>query len=191
MKIAIYTGNESKGEKINLIEDVPNIKHVDRFPELDVFLNKIKEDESYDAAFLQTSDQEGFLMKLVQIDQFQKNMENLNREMLSVREKLLIRHKGKMLFISMDKILYLESQLHKVDIVLADRIYQCNERLEHILIRLGRNFIKCHKSYIINMNYISEFCSKEIVLCTGQKIPVSKKRYADTKRIIYDYLNVD
>lgn len=191
MKIAIYTDVEIQDENIDFIEISPSIKSIDRFLELNEFLDKIKEDQSYDAAFLQTSGQEGFLMKSVQIEQLQKILERLNNEWVSVGEKLFIRYKGKLLSIPMDEILYLESQLHKVNIVLTSKIYQCNERLEHISARLSRKFLKCHKSYIINMDYISEFCKKEIVIHTGQKIPVSKTCYTDAKQKIYDYLNVD
>ena len=42
-------------------------------------------------------------------------------------------------------------------------------------------FIRCHRSYIVNMDAISSIVGREITMCCGTKIPVSKT-YADVKR---------
>ena len=114
--------------------------------------------------------------------------ENSKNNIVS-KGKILIRHRGKICLIPINEILYLESQLHKINIVLENKQYQCTGRLEYFLERLGKNFLKCHKSYIVNMDYILEFCKKEITLSSGEKIPVSKSCYPNAKYKLYEYLN--
>lgn len=190
MKIAIYVSDiENEKESIGFFENSPYIKKIDIFAEADVFLEKLREDKTYDIAYMHSTDQEGFLMEPVRLKQLLGKLEKLKSKRTLIEEKLVIRYMGKILLIPMGEILYLESQLHKTKIVLKSKAYQCNECLEKIYNRLNRKFIKCHKSYIVNMDYISEFCRKEIVLSTEQRIPVSKNRYADTKRRILEYLD--
>ena len=85
----------------------------------------------------------------------------------------------------------MESQLHKINIVLKNKQYQCTERLDYFSDQLGQKFLKCHKSYVVNIDYILEFCSKEITLITGEKIPVSKSCYPIAKYQLCEYLNAE
>ena len=40
--------------------------------------------------------------------------------------------------------------------------------------RLGKQFVRCHKSYIVNMDYIHEFKGRKIYLKNGEEIAISK-----------------
>lgn len=42
---------------------------------------------------------------------------------------------------------------------------------------LGEDFLRCHQSYLVNINRIMEFGKLSIKLVTGVRIPVSKSRY--------------
>lgn len=42
---------------------------------------------------------------------------------------------------------------------------------------LGEDFLRCHQSYLVNINRIMEFGKLSIKLTTGVRIPVSKSRY--------------
>lgn len=99
----------------------------------------------------------------------------------------MIRCNRRGILIPVHEIIYLESQLHKVNIVLENKEYQCNERLAVLENYLDERFVKIHKSYLVNMNYISEFSGSEMILRTGQRILISKNRYADTKEKIIEY----
>ena len=85
-------------------------------------------------------------------------------------------------------ILYLESRLHKARIVLKKQEYLCNERLEHLREQLDGRFLSCHKSYLVNMQYIKEFRGREILLEGEQSIPVSKARSKEAKEQFFHYV---
>ena len=140
--------------------------------------------------FVFPSNPSGFLMKPINAKQLEKNLERIKHQKKYAEGKLIIKNKRNTILIPMEDIIYLESQLHKVNIVLEGKTHQCNERLENVGMQLSSQFLMCHKSYIVNMNYILEFSSGEIILQTGQRIPISKKRYADTRVQIYDYWNM-
>lgn len=54
---------------------------------------------------------------------------------------------------------------------------------------LGRNFLWCHKSYILNMDGIHAFEKSEIVLKTGERIRLGRDRYRATKNICFEYFS--
>ena len=131
--------------------------------------------------FFRKSNLSGFLSKPLKKEQLQKSLEKVKRSNNKSEGKLVIRHKGAMYALLLDEIVCLESQLHKVYITTKDSTYECAEKLDQIQERLGESFLRCHKSYIVNMNHIQELKSSEIKLWDERVVPVSKKRYPKAK----------
>ena len=50
-------------------------------------------------------------------------------------------------------------------------------KLSEVEEALGEDFLRCHQSYLVNMNRIMEFGKLSIKLISGVRIPVSKSRY--------------
>ena len=40
-------------------------------------------------------------------------------------------------------------------------------------------FIKIHRSYIVNMNYISKIEKDKMIMKNGMKVPISRRQYAN------------
>ena len=88
----------------------------------------------------------------------------------------------------MNNIKYIESNkriaiIHEVDI--KRKIYAKLNELEEIL---PRQFVRCHQSYIINLEKVRELNAHEFVLNTGERIPVSQLKYKETKNSFLQYL---
>lgn len=49
-------------------------------------------------------------------------------------------------------------------------------------------FIKCHRSYIINLNWIQEVSSKSLITFNNNHIPVSRTIYSEVKNTYIHYL---
>lgn len=93
------------------------------------------------------------------------------------RKGLFIRTKKRVL--DQADILYIESMAKKVEIHTAGEpksieIYATMRELEE---QLGENFYRCHRTYIVNMAYITKYGKDCITLTNGDKIYVAKKRY--------------
>ena len=54
--------------------------------------------------------------------------------------------------------------------------------------RLGASFIRSHKSFLINMKYITERTNKEFYLLDGKALPISKPNLKDAKIKFVSYL---
>lgn len=139
--------------------------------------------------FLKASNLSGFLVKPVKLEQLEKNLLKIQKQKKDLDGKLLIRSKGNTILVPFQDIIYMENQLHKVVIVLAEKEYRCYERLEMLKERLNKQFVSCHKSYVVNMEQILELRGKEIEMTSGKIVPISKAYAKETKKRFFEYMS--
>lgn len=84
--------------------------------------------------------------------------------------------------VAFDDLVYLESRRNTVHIFTMDQNFQCTSTLKEMEERLPKNFIRIHRSYIINSNYIQHFNNQEINLSI-HTVPVGSK-YTDRLQLL-------
>lgn len=52
----------------------------------------------------------------------------------------------------------------------------------------GKGFFRCHKSFLVNLKYVDSYNRQEIVLDTGDRIAIAKRRYEAFCREILEYM---
>ena len=139
--------------------------------------------------FLRHSNLGGFLQKPVKREVLLRSLEKLRAEQSADSGKLLIYCQGSHIAIPFRDIRYLESRLHKTCVVLERQEYLCNEKMEALKEQLDGRFLNCHKSYMVNMEYIREFHGRELILEDGRVIPVSKARGKASKERFFSYVS--
>ena len=55
--------------------------------------------------------------------------------------------------------------------------------------QLGKNFLWCHRSYILNMDGVYAFNNGEVVLKTGERIRLGRDLYRATRNICLEYFS--
>lgn len=103
-------------------------------------------------------------------------------------EKLLVQKKGIIHAVAFREIVFLESAGHRILIHTHNRSLSCYERLEQIKARLPDRFLQCHKSYLVNMDHIQYIEKNSILMNSGERIPVSKAQYANTRSSFFRYM---
>jgi two-component system LytT family response regulator len=101
--------------------------------------------------------------------------------------RIIFRLSNKIILLYLREIIYFTSMGNYVSIVLKNQKYSLIEPLSHILTQLPKNqFIRCHNSYIINVDHLKEFDLKKcvILMSNSSEIPVSARR----KRIVLNFL---
>lgn len=80
-----------------------------------------------------------------------------------------------------DDILYLESLNKKINVYTQNKRISCYSSLQTLGEELGEDFIRCHKSYIINKSKIKELYTRDmyVELSNGSKIPISRTYKTD------------
>lgn len=118
--------------------------------------------------------------------------EAIDRALLKItveKEQMIqIHYKGELLKLDTDQIFYLET-IQKVTYVhTRKKEYATRKRIDEMMKELPQNFVRCHQSFVINMDKIVYFAAGQAELANGQRIPVSRNRYRVTKETFMKYL---
>lgn len=108
------------------------------------------------------------------------------KHFVSKRETITIQNNGELTNILIDDILFLESDKHTIYIKMFTgkrKQYSCYSTLQSFTQKLEPlGFLRVHKSYLVNMKYISKLQCNEVFLVTGVSLNVSEKNYSETKK---------
>jgi DNA-binding LytR/AlgR family response regulator len=106
---------------------------------------------------------------------FSKSKENaINQENLVVKNALFIKQKQRFIRVDFDDILYLKSDNVYIDIFLKNgKSYVVRGALNEYLNKMNKDFIRCHRSYIINLNHLLSINHISVEL-QNIEIPIGK-----------------
>lgn len=117
-----------------------------------------------------------FLLKPVQQEDLDRALrcavENLKARASSA---MIIKADGRLHKIVPQEILYVESNLRKVHIVRRSGSIEMYGKMADIERELPPSFVRCHKSFLVNMAHIVELSANSITLLGGAVIPVSQR----------------
>ncbi len=92
--------------------------------------------------------------------------------------------------IDLSSLVYSETENHVQKLRLSDgseiSVRKSSSELFELLEEEPR-FYKCGSTYIINMDYIIELTSRNVVFSIGTKVPILSRKYADFKKRYMDY----
>ncbi len=111
----------------------------------------------------------------------------INRINVNKKKTVNIISKNKTFRIMADDIQYIESRNRTAIIHLLNSVLEFNIKLDNIEKLVPESFVRCHKSFLVNMNLIREIGNNAITLFSGDVIPVAKARFKATKETIVDY----
>lgn len=86
-------------------------------------------------------------------------------------------------------ILCFQSDRRQVRILTQEKEYAFYDSLDHVEERLrkeqgGMEFLRCHRSYLVNISQICRYNSEEILLKNGLGIPISRSFTREVRRIL-------
>lgn len=87
---------------------------------------------------------------------------------------LMIKYQNKEYRIPMIDITYIEALGRYLYIYDRMQSYKCINSLKVIASELSDTFVRCHNSYIVNLNYIRSISRTNCTLASGTEIPISQ-----------------
>jgi DNA-binding LytR/AlgR family response regulator len=105
-------------------------------------------------------------------------------------QSIVIKDRGKLTRINLDRIEYIESRKHLVDFFLLGGVKAiCSGPLNRFtdILAGDQRFIQCHNSFIVNMDFIATLVGKQFIMLNKTVIPVSRKVYPEVKTAYLDY----
>ena len=79
--------------------------------------------------------------------------------------------------INVNEIVYIESEGNYITIFTSGKKYLSRQNMESILLDLdSSDFLRIHRSYIINLNKVKKYSNKEVII-NEITLPISKTFY--------------
>lgn len=131
-----------------------------------------------------------YLVKPIEQRQFDKTMERLLLSMQNAGEaNLLIRRGYESHIIALNDIVYCEIIDRKVYLhLISSKIIDYYERIENLESRLDDRFFRCHRSFLINLQYLKSYQDQTAYMEDGTRIPVSRLRSKEFSGVILRYM---
>ena len=124
-----------------------------------------------------------YLLKPFSIQKLEETVQRLHEDALKNRQTYIKFGNGKYIIRQSD-IFYIEKERSKSIIHTAHSDIEVYASFNNLSSCLPENFVRCHKSYIVNTNNISKINTKDnIIQLNTQKIPYSEK-FFDLERMI-------
>ncbi len=89
----------------------------------------------------------------------------------------------------LDDIYYFEIRGRMIDAHGRGGIFSYYEQIGLLERELqGKGFVRCHKSYLVNLKYVDVYNRQELVLDNGERIAIAKRRYEAFCEAILKYM---
>ncbi len=103
--------------------------------------------------------------------------------------RLLVQRGCESSVISFDDIVFCEVINRKVYLHLkSSQVIDFYEKMENLEMRLDKRFFKCHRSYLINLNYLKSCNDKVAYMEKGEEVPVSRLRKKELSQAVFQYM---
>lgn len=130
----------------------------------------------------------GFLLKPLNISKLNNILDKFCKK--EIKRKLEIKSRKDYFYFYHEEIMYCESNGRKITIYLSNEndSFTFYGKLDDIEKQLNDStFLRTHKSYLVNMNYIDTIDSKYFILKNEFKIPIRNKSYSSIVNKYHNY----
>lgn len=117
-----------------------------------------------------------YLLKPISFERFYKSALKAQERFLANESKedshFFVKSSGQQHRINFHDILFIESLKDYVNIKTENQEYIILDSLKSLDNQLPEDFLRIHKSFIINLNKIKSLSSKKVILISGHEVPV-------------------
>lgn len=150
-----------------------------------IFITALEE-YVYDAFSVEAVD---YLIKPIDSIRFTNALERVYKHLNSKKQNCLyIETSSWCKIIKLNDILYCEIIGRKIYIHTKQEIINYYYKLKQLEQQLDYHFFKCHRSYLVNLQYVCSYENDTALLKDGTKIPVSRLRSLEFKKAILKYI---
>ncbi len=131
-----------------------------------------------------------FLVKPLDGDHFRRTMDRaVNALERRTAKSIMVRRGSSREVIPLSQIIYCEVQGRKIYIHQSDgKIISHYEKLDDFERRVDGRFFRCHRSYLVNLEYVRGCQSGRLTLSQGEQIPVSRLREQELTQALLRYM---
>ena len=96
--------------------------------------------------------------------------------------------KGEERVVSPRDIIYIESNRRRVQVHLRRESFETYARLADLERELPPSFVRCHQSFLVNLDYVSSLGTSAIELVGGDTVPVSRRYRPGVREALFAHI---
>lgn len=131
-----------------------------------------------------------YLLKPLDSGHFKRTMDRIIKSLQQRETKNIVVQRGTSCdVILLAEIVYFEVQGRKIYIHQSKgKITDYYDKLDDLEQRIDGRFFRCHRSYLVNIEYVRGCNAGQVILSQGDKIPVSRLRERDLTQALLRYM---
>lgn len=131
-----------------------------------------------------------YLLKPLDSGHFKRTMDRIIKSLQQRETKNIVVQRGTSCdVILLAEIVYFEVQGRKIYIhQRSGKITDYYDKLDDLAQRIDGRFFRCHRSYLVNIEYVRGCNAGQVILSQGNKIPVSRLRERDLTQALLRYM---
>jgi len=137
--------------------------------------------EGYEVAALH------YLMKPVDREKLFAVLERAVANLQKEKQAVLLSVDGETVRISVDEIQYVEAFSHSISIITTKGTYEVRKPLSEMETLLGEEFVRCHRSYLVGLRFVSGLSKQKVTLDDGTELPLSRSASAAVHKAFVKY----
>ena len=163
-----------------------------QYPDMQIIFVTAYNDRFSQKIFWQPVNLCGYLVKPVSEENLSVLLKKAEGNCLANRSNtLIVQYKGTAERIACNSILYMESRAHQIWIFTLTGTIMVYEKLDEYEKGLKEGFLRTHKSYLVNMQYIRRIDRKGVILQNGVILPVSKSCYQRAREKYFRFMRME
>lgn len=133
-----------------------------------------------------------YLLKPVDEERLGRTLKRSLKRLSCGEEKgLFIRTMNRCRNVKLKDIYYCEVVNRKIYLHTKNGILDYYGRIKELEQQTAPDFVRCHRSYLVNPAYLTEYQNGQAVLENGERIPVSKNCHSEFLKRMMDYMGKD
>lgn len=131
-----------------------------------------------------------YLLKPLKREKFFAVLDKFNKMRMrrTPEEKILFRTEQGPLSLPVTGIWYIEAMAHQCILYTEDASYVLCSSISDMIKKLcgRREFVRCHRSYLVNVQHVSAIAKPELVLDDRRRIPVSRSMEKEVSQVFIE-----
>lgn len=128
-----------------------------------------------------------YLTKPVKKEQLTEIINHLVEKNSEVK-KIMLKSDDEMLMLPISDVLYMEARNQDVRVVTKEGDYFHRYNIRDYEEELRQYFfVRCHRSYLVNLSHVAKITGKDIIIDNGEMIPLSRTKEKSVKEALITY----
>ncbi len=127
-----------------------------------------------------------FVKKPVRQEDVSLALEQALERLRATAAPLVLRHDRTTDIVRPEDILYVESDRRNVIVHTRTATLRAYGKLSGVLDQLPGNFVRCHQSYLVNLDEVARLGADAVALSSGETIPVSRRWRPSVREALFD-----